>query len=141
MKSFFTIAAMLLFTVCAMAQYTVTGKVIDADDGQPVVGCAVMESGTTNGTVTDIDGNFSLKVGANSAIVELSYLGYKSVSLNTSSANAKLGTIKLEGDWEMLDDVVVTSSVAVARKTPVALSSISPEIIEEKLGTQEFPEI
>ena len=100
-----------------------------------------MESGTTNGTVTDIDGNFSLKVGANSAIVELSYLGYKSVSLNTSSANAKLGTIKLEGDWEMLDDVVVTSSVAVARKTPVALSSISPEIIEEKLGTQEFPEI
>lgn len=33
MKSFFTIAAMLLFTVCAMAQYTVTGKVIDADDG------------------------------------------------------------------------------------------------------------
>jgi len=141
MKSFFTIAAMLLFTVCAMAQYTVTGKVIDADDGQPVVGCAVMESGTTNGTVTDIDGNFSLKVGANSAIVELSYLGYKSVSLNTSSANAKLGTIKLEGDWEMLDDVVVTSSVAVARKTPVALSSISPEIIEEKLGTQEFPEL
>ena len=141
MKSLFTIVAMLLVAVSAMAQYTVTGKAIDADDGQPIVGCAVMESGTTSGTVTDIDGNFSLKVGSSPSAISLSFLGYKQVDLNVSEQNSNLGTIKMEADWEMLEDVVIKSSVAVARKTPVALSSIDPTIIEEKLGTQEFPEL
>lgn len=141
MKSFFTVAAMLLVAVCAMAQYTATGKVVDAEDGQPIVGCAVMEAGTTNGTVTDIDGNFSIRVGANPAVLNLSYLGYKSANVNVSDANTKVGIVKLSPDSKALDDVVVKSSIAVSRKTPVALSSIDPVIIEEKLGTQEFPEL
>jgi outer membrane cobalamin receptor len=47
----------------------------------------------------------------------------------------------MEADAVMLKDVVITSSVAVARKTPVALSTVDPLFIEEKLGTQEFPEV
>ena len=47
----------------------------------------------------------------------------------------------MEPDAVMLKDVVITSSVAVARKTPVAVSTITPVFIEEKLGTQEFPEV
>ena len=47
----------------------------------------------------------------------------------------------MQPDAVMLSDVTITSSVAVARKTPVAVSTVDPVFIEEKLGSQEFPEI
>ena len=56
-------------------------------------------------------------------------------------ASVELGTIKMQPDAVMLSDVTITSSVAVARKTPVAVSTVDPVFIEEKLGSQEFPEI
>ena len=59
----------------------------------------------------------------------------------TQKGNVDLGTIALSLDAKTLGDVVITSSIAVARKTPVAVTTLAPEFIEEKLGTQEFPEI
>ena len=52
-----------------------------------------------------------------------------------------LGVIRMQPDAVMLQDVVVTSTIAIDRKTPVAVSTIGPAFIEEKLGTQEFPEV
>ena len=52
-----------------------------------------------------------------------------------------MGVINLEVDAVALADVTITSSIAVARKTPVAVSTIEPVFIQERLGTQEFPEI
>ena len=141
-KSMAHIALSLLFlmiSVCVSAQTAVKGRVIDATTGEPIVGAAVIQSGTTKGTVTDIDGNFSISVENIPSDLEVSFLGYSSEKLQATSAN--VGNIQLKTDSKALDDVVVKSSIAVARKTPVALSSIDPIIIEEKLGNQEFPEL
>ena len=68
----------LLFLLCcagAMAQNTdVSGKVMD-EQGEPVIGASVVQKGTSNGTVTDIDGNFAFKAPRGSTIV-VSYIGY-----------------------------------------------------------------
>ena len=53
---------LLLTSVCAFAQHTVKGTVLDKDTSEPVIGAAVVIDGTTTGTVTDFDGNFSLRL-------------------------------------------------------------------------------
>ena len=134
-----------VLTVCtaatAFAQTTVKGQVVDAETGEPLIGAAVTVLGTTQGSVTDIDGNFTQKVGVNGTLV-IKYLGYKDFKKKiTQKGTVDLGVIQLVVDAVALNDVTITSSVAVARKTPVAVSTIDPVFIEEKLGTQEFPEI
>lgn len=80
------------------------GKVLDAG-GIPVIGAAVIESGTTNGTTTDVDGNFTLNV-AGGATVDVSCIGYVNQSF-TASDNPV--TIVLEEDSQLLAEVVVTA--------------------------------
>lgn len=81
----------------------ITGKVIDAK-GEPVIGATIMERGTTNGTITDFDGNFTLNVSENS-MIEVSYIGYQSQSIKANPD--KLMAITLKDDSELLDEVVV----------------------------------
>lgn len=81
----------------------VTGKVVDAK-GEPVIGATIMEKGTTNGTITDFDGNFTLNVSDN-AVLEVSYIGYKHQSFNARAG--KNLSITLQEDSEILDEVVV----------------------------------
>ncbi len=139
---FLLIAIMSVCTsAMAYAQVTVKGQVVDAETGEPLIGAAVTVAGTTQGSVTDIDGFFTQRVGQNETLV-IKYLGYKDYSKKiTQSINPNLGVIKMEPDAVALGDVIITSSIAVARKTPVAVSTLTPAFIEEKLGTQEFPEI
>ncbi len=126
----------------AVAQTTITGTVVDADTDEPLIGASVMAIGTNQGTVTDIDGNFTLTVSGANPSLEFKYLGYKDLIQKVGrSGNVNLGTIKMAPDAVALNDVIITSSVAIARKTPVALSTIEPAFIEQNLGTQEFPEI
>lgn len=125
----------------AFAQTTVKGQVVDSDTDEPLIGASVAVVGTTQGSVTDLDGNFTLKVGNNATLV-IKYLGYKELKKKIDrKGTVDLGVIRLIADAVALNDVTITSSVAVARKTPVAVSTIDPVFIEEKLGTQEFPEI
>lgn len=83
----------------------VTGKVVDAK-GEPVIGATIREDGTSNGTITDFDGNFSLDVFSNS-LLEVSYVGYKSQQLR-ADVNGILN-VTLKEDTEVLDEVVVTA--------------------------------
>ena len=59
----------------------------------------------------------------------------------SSKNNVDLGEVAMSLDSKTLGDVVITSTIAVARKTPVAVSNVMMDYIEEKMGTQEFPEI
>ncbi|WP_294470686.1 TonB-dependent receptor [uncultured Bacteroides sp.] len=134
-----------MLSVCtasaAFAQTTVKGQVVDSETDEPLIGASVAVVGTTLGSVTDLDGNFTLKVGNNATLV-IKYLGYKELKKKIDrKGTVDLGVIRLVVDAVALNDVTITSSVAVARKTPVAVSTIDPVFIEEKLGTQEFPEI
>ena len=83
----------------------VTGQVISAEDNQPVIGAAVVVKGTTIGTITDFDGNFTLDVPSDAKSVMVSYVGLKGQEVPiTAQMN-----IKLESDSQSLDEVVVTA--------------------------------
>ena len=126
----------------AYGQVTVKGQLVDSETGDPLIGAAVVVEGTTQGVVTDFDGYFNLPGVASGATLVISYVGYQDVKKQAGRGGVTdLGVIKMKPDAVLLDDVVITSSVAVARKTPVALSTVDPTFIEEKLGTQEFPEV
>lgn len=139
---FLLVAVLSVCSAAAFAQTTVRGQLVDSETGEPLVGAAVMIEGTSQGTVTDIDGYFKQSVAQGGTLL-FKYVGFKDLKkkITQKGASVDLGTIKMEPDAVMLADVTITSSIAVARKTPVAVSTIDPVFIEEKLGTQEFPEI
>lgn len=83
-------------------QRTVTGTVIDAQ-GDPIIGASVRVEGTTRGTVTDVDGNFTLSV-APDEMVRISYVGYDEVMVEASSVTLH---IVLQEDTKTLEEVVV----------------------------------
>lgn len=66
---------LVLSTGMALAQTTVTGKVVSQEDGEPIIGASVKIAGTKTGTVTDVDGNFTLPNAGKDAVLEVSYLG------------------------------------------------------------------
>lgn len=138
-KMYFAIAA-LFMTAFAFSQQTITGTVIDGDIGGPLPGASIVVQGTTNGTSTDFDGNFTIEVSESSGTLVVSYIGFvdKNVSFNSTGS---LGSISLMPDAQELEGVIVIASIAIDRKTPVAVSTIKAADIELKLGTQEFPEI
>ena len=79
------------------------GQVIDAQTGDPVIGVNVLVKGTTNGTITDIDGKYELNAPAG-AVLQISFIGYKTVEIAATTSEQ---TIKLHEDTETLDEVVV----------------------------------
>ena len=142
MKRLLLLMLGLAATLTVSAQTIVTGTVIDEND-QPLIGASVIVPGTAIGTSTDTDGSFRLQLRSGDAQVQISYLNYKTQLLdaNTAGAQHNFGVIKMELDAIAMDDVVITQSIAVQRRTPVAVSTVSASEIEFKLGGQEFPEI
>ncbi len=130
----------MLITALAFSQNTVTGTVMDSEMNSPLPGANIVEKGTTNGTTSNFDGNFTLKTKSNSGDLVISYVGTTSKTI-AFSGDQDLGTIMLESSEVGLQEVQIFASVAVDRKTPVAVSTIKARDIELKLGTQEFPEI
>jgi len=143
-KMYFAMVAFLM-TAVAFSQGTITGSVIDANLDESLLGATVIVAGTTDGVTTNFDGDFTIEVNESSGTLRFSYIGYKAKDVAFDfSGNAKinLGKISMEADASALDEVVVSSfSLAIDRKTPVAVSTIKSAIIENKLGSQEFPEI
>ncbi len=82
----------------------IRGLVVDAN-GDPIIGASVIEKGTSNGTITDMDGEFSLKVTSPNALISVSYIGYKTVEI--SASEKKLQRIVMHEDSEVLSEVVV----------------------------------
>ena len=82
---------------------TIRGKVID-NTGEPVIGANVTVKGTTNGTITDIDGNFTLTNAKGTLVI--SFIGYKTVEVPIAGKNTI--NVKLQEDSELLDEVVIT---------------------------------
>ena len=82
---------------------TVTGQVLD-EAGEPVIGASILEEGTTNGIITDIDGNFSLTT-AEGSNLQISYIGYQTMTVKPEDGKAL--RIVLKEDSELLDEVVV----------------------------------
>ncbi|MGR7813003.1 TonB-dependent receptor [Lacinutrix undariae] len=138
-KFLFSTAVMLIATV-AFSQSTIKGQVVGSDMNEPLPGANIIEKGTSNGATTDFDGNFTITTKAGSGEVVISYVGYISQTV-AYTGDLDLGVISLKSSEVGLDEVMIIASVAVDRKTPVAVSTIKAEDISLKLSTQEFPEI
>ena len=129
MKVFKTLTlcvALLLGAVAYAQNVRITGTVIDAESGEPVVGASVIQAGTSNGTSTDLDGNFTLNA-PSGADLEFSCIGYTSLTMKASPTM----NVRMQVDTRFLDEVVVTGymtekksdltgSVAVVKMKEVA---------------------
>lgn len=109
------------------------GKVIDATTNEPLIGVSILEKGTTNGVITDIDGNFSIQTSPE-AILVLSYIGYSTLEKKAADCNG--ATIKLSEDSKMLQEVVVVG-YGVQKKVNLSgsVSAIEGEQIAAKPST------
>lgn len=141
MKNWLLTGLMFLIVSTAFAQGKVTGTVTDGKGSLP--GANIVIKGTKIAVSTDFDGKFSINTTANSGELVISFIGYKPKTVKFNGA-ANVGTVALVADDNQLQEIVVRSSVvdvAKDRKTPVAVSTIKAAEIQEKLGSQEFPEI
>lgn len=136
---FLLLTVAMLFSAAIYAQ-TVSGTIVEAGTNVPLPGANVIEKGTSNGVTSDFDGNFTLNASSSSGEIVISFIGYNSKTI-TFSGTTNLGVIELESSQVGLEEVQIIASVAVDRKTPVAVSTIKSQDIELKLGTQEFPEV
>jgi len=112
--AFFSLIAILFSVQFAIAQRTITGTVTDSETGDPLIGANVLVSGTTTGTVTDIDGFFSLQVGDDVESLEISYTGYTLQNVSIAGGLDKL-TVHLESG-QVLEEVVVTGYAVEKKK-------------------------
>jgi len=142
MFKFSMLGLFLMLSLGVYAQRNVEGLVVDSKTMEPLVGAAVVLDGTTDGTITNYDGYFLLSVPSQKVTLVVKYVGYKNFAIELKEGSQKtLGKLLLEQDEIGIGEVSVTATIGVNRKTPVAMSTISLRLIEEKLGTQEFPEI
>lgn len=121
MKQYLLTLFCLCVSMIALAQQkTITGTVIDANN-EPVIGASVLEKGTSNGTITNLDGEYSLSVSAGATLV-FSYIGYKTQEV--SIGNKTTIKITLVEDSEQLDEVVVVG-YGVQKKSSMTASVAS----------------
>jgi outer membrane cobalamin receptor len=132
---------LLIFPLLLEAQrIEVTGTVTDADTGETLPGVNVSIKGTTTGSVTDINGRYQLNAEPGNYIV-FSFVGMESKEILFDGSTREINA-SLQPQMEILQEfVMAVSAIARDRETPVAISTISAEVISEKLGSQEFPEI
>ena len=136
---------MVFASVAAFAQSRITGTVIDSETNEGLPGATVVVKNTNYGTVTDIYGNFILSLDENPTsqiTVSISFVGYSTVERTINPGESlDLGRIEVDLSSNELSPLEVIASVAIDRKTPVAVSTIKREFIVEKAGNQEFPEL
>lgn len=125
------ISFILFAGVSAFAQISVRGTVIDASNDEPIIGASILEIGTTNGTVTDFDGNFELQV-RSGAKLSISYMGYKTQELDA----APVMNVRMGEDSELLEEVVVVGYGVVKKGDATgSVTAIKPDEMNKGLTT------
>ncbi|WP_448697311.1 TonB-dependent receptor [Mucilaginibacter sp. AW1-3] len=143
MRKHLLILFILLITLCqAFAQGTevkVTGKVLDSQTKEALIGASILLKGTSKATSVALNGTFKINVPAEgTSTLVISYIGY--ITQEVVIGDKKdLGVIGLVANTSTMSEVTVTSDVAVDRKTPIAVTTLNSQVIEEKLGTQDLP--
>ncbi|MCD0464628.1 TonB-dependent receptor domain-containing protein [Flavobacterium sp. ENC] len=146
MKNWLLTGLLFMIVSTVFSQGKVTGTITDAS-GATLPGANVAVKGSPTGTSTDFDGKFTIDAKTSTGELVITYLGYDSKTLQFSVSNGgttNLGEIVLSANSNELSEIVVKSTlvdIAKDRKTPVAVSTIRAAEIQQKLGTQEFPEI
>lgn len=122
--------------VLAQNGFRVTGQIISADDNQPVIGVSIIEKGTTNGVITDVDGNYSIMVTKSPTSLQFSYIGMKTVEKEFTAATRF--DLKMESSAEMVDEVVVVAYGVRKKGTTTGSMSVVKDKIMEAVPTPSF---
>ncbi len=118
-----------LAAAVALQAMPIEGVVTDSK-GEPVIGASIAEAGTSNGTITDLDGHYTLDVAAGKQVV-VSYVGYKSQTVKVT-ANQSVYNVTLSEDVEVLEDVVVIGYGTQKRSDVTgSISSVSSKEIAD----------
>ena len=130
---FLVLFLIMLLPMTAFAQMTMTGTVIDGGDGEPITGATVKIKGQGKGTVTDLDGFYSLQVQPGETL-EFSYVGYATLTAKVPASGHL--NVKLSEDTETLNDIVVVG-YGVTRRSDLtgAVSSIGEDQIKQGVNT------
>lgn len=124
--SLMTTVFFVFSVIGAHAQSVVTGSVKDGS-GEPIIGATIMEKGTSNGGVTDLDGNFSIKVGDHATLV-VSYVGYERQEVPVAGKSTV--NIVLTESNRTIDEVVVVGYGAIAKRSvSTAISTVKGDRI------------
>ncbi len=130
-RHIFIVLIALFIQVSAAAQTTVRGVVLDPED-QPLVGATVTEKGTSNATISDGNGNFSINVSSPTSVLTFSYIGFRDVEKQVSSSMR----IVMEEAGGTLDDVVVIGYGTVKKSDATgSLSAIKPDDFNKGIRT------
>lgn len=124
-----------LKTQTVMQAITVKGTVVDTN-GEPVIGASVLVKGTSNGTITDIDGNFTLS-NVKPGILVVSYIGYKTNEVNVNGSTPV--RVVLTEDSELLDEVVVVGYGTQKKATMTGSVTVVNDKMLESKGTMSSP--
>ena len=124
MKKQFTRLGLVAIAMCFVqtflfSQSTISGTILDTAD-EPVIGASIIVVGTTVGTVTDIDGTYTLNLPEGAEQIEVSYIGYGAQVLNIADGNYSI--IKLSEDFTELDEIVITGLATTVKRKNLANS-------------------
>ena len=143
MKKLYFLFVMTLMTFAMQAQ--ITGTVVDADSNEPLIGASVLVKGTSMGTITDVDGSFSINSeNSDDCSLEVGYLGYQTIIIKVAGCNGDVGAISVVQGYAGLEEVVISGvmDIVQSRRTPVAVSTIlAAEIQAKSSGNVELTEI
>lgn len=128
MKKLITLISFVMFAAYVLADITVSGVVVSQEDSEPVIGASVLEKGTNNGTITDFEGRFSLKVADKSSLV-ISYVGMVTQEVKASPSVK----VSLKSDAIAVEEVVVTAMGVVQEKKRLnfAVQNVTSESLTE----------
>lgn len=120
----------ILLTSSAFGQRSVSGQVLDAGSGDSLPGVAVIVSGTTTGTISDLDGRFSVIVPADKKQLEFSMVGYNKLIVALTESNTL--TVKMETSTTAIDEVVVTGYGGTQKRSKLtnSISTVKEEVLK-----------
>lgn len=123
MKNIFVLCMALIMSFQLMAQQRrVSGTIVDSRDQSAMIGANIMEKGTSNGTVTDIEGRFTLNLTSSAPVLVISSIGYQTLEVVVGNRNTL--NLEMSEDTELLDEVVVVG-YGTMRKSDISGASVT----------------
>ena len=133
MKQIKIFSILMMLVLCCGTMFaqnaTITGIITDANTSEPLLGASVVLKGTTQGTVSDMDGNYSITATPGVTLV-FSYIGYDTKEIRVGNQNVI--NVALSEDSQSIDEVIVVGTVMRKSDLTGAVSSVSGEVLKEK---------
>ncbi|MCD4794573.1 MAG: TonB-dependent receptor [Bacteroidales bacterium] len=140
LNKIFLLLIFVAFTAFAFGQTSITGTVTNKDDGSTLPGVTVVVKGTTVGTVTDMNGKYSIEAPAGAQFLVFSYIGFETQEIQIVSGTINVSMVVHSSE---LSEIVIigVADIAKDRRTPVSVSTMMASDIENVIGTKELPEV